>query len=337
MVELPFGQEDFKFLKKFPVLPRCILALSLIIIGFLIQLILPIGGLSPYETTSLSPIQFFLGYALLLFGVFLIIQERKEISEKPDFTQEAGIWQDCSMKELSDYFNLLNMRLKENKKRTAYFDISQRKGLWLFIFSLLGITGIYLLILLLANRLYFSTAIFLLDLYTIYIPLWLIIKVELWDPDIIRKILYFYQLQQKESNIPESYIMDPAVYLQSYKDKEGTKNYLPLNVRFEIVFENTPEAFDSLAIHILINNYMGNKFPAMVCFLRFKKPSDWSPLKKDKALTDEFIQVKHTLEEEGLHLFVLSKSKKATHPYHTDVKQGEKMLSRAWKMIQDFS
>ena len=103
-----------------------------------------------------------------------------------------------------------------------------------------------------------------------------------------------------------------------------------------IDFEKPPASFDSLAIQILINESMGNKFPSFVCFLRIRKPTDWEPLKKKIAYADRIIKIQHIIEEDRLHLFVLSKSPKVENPNHTSPKEAAKIFSRAHKMMLDF-
>ncbi|MHA1186699.1 MAG: hypothetical protein ACTSSK_07470, partial [Candidatus Heimdallarchaeota archaeon] len=102
---------------------------------------------------------------------------------------------------------------------------------------------------------------------------------------------------------------------------------LPTNVRFMIDFENPPESFDSLSIQIILNESMNNIFPSLVCFLRMRKPDDWMP---------RIVKIAHQVEDEGLHLFVLSKSPKVDIPYHTSPFDATKIFKRAHKMMIDF-
>jgi hypothetical protein len=67
-----------------------------------------------------------------------------------------------------------------------------------------------------------------------------------------------------------------------------------------------------------------------------RKPDDWMPLKKDEAYADRIIKIAHQLEENELHLFVLSKSPKVDIPYHTSPLDATKIFKRAHKMMIDF-
>ncbi|MHA1123437.1 MAG: hypothetical protein ACTSPC_11635 [Candidatus Heimdallarchaeota archaeon] len=303
MVNLEISDESFKLFKKFPVVPRIIIAML-----------------------------FAVGAIILLFP------ERLIISEKPKLVESKAIWADSNMKLLSDYFNLINTREKKVKSNSAFFDLTKAKGKLIFISTILLVTIIYVLVLVFGNRDFPSTYIFLLDIYAILIPLWFVIRIETWEPDIMRKVLFYYQFTKHEELDDMEFLTTPALQLQQIEDIDSIEEtMLPINVRFMIDFDDPVESFDSLSIQILINESMGNKFPAFVCFLRLKKPSDWSPLKKEIAYADRIIKIQHIVEEDNLHLFVLSKSPKVENPNHTSPKEATKIFKRAYKMMKDFA
>jgi len=303
LVNLEISDESFKLFKKFPVVPRIIIAML-----------------------------FAVGAIILLFP------ERLIISEKPKLVESKAIWADSNMKLLSDYFNLINTREKKVKSNSAFFDLTKAKGKLIFISTILLVTIIYVLVLVFGNRDFPSTYIFLLDIYAILIPLWFVIRIETWEPDIMRKVLFYYQFTKHEELDDMEFLTTPALQLQQIEDIDSIEEtMLPINVRFMIDFDDPVESFDSLSIQILINESMGNKFPAFVCFLRLKKPSDWSPLKKEIAYADRIIKIQHIVEEDNLHLFVLSKSPKVENPNHTSPKEATKIFKRAYKMMKDFA
>lgn len=338
MVELNITRTDFKIFKTIHPMIRIICALILTIAGIIIQIFMPINGIFPYELKNISYISFFVGLVLIIIALLFIFPERMNISEEPKLDDVAPIWKDTSMKQLSNVFNIINKRKQKEKSIAEIFDLSKPKGKWVFFGAIVGTTAIYLLVLGLSNRLYFSTIMFLLDIYLLLIPIWFIIRIESWNPEILRKILFYYQFSKVDLLDDFEFVTEAAIQLKPIKDQTLSEELmLPVNVRFMIEFEDAPESFDSLAIQITINEYMGNKFPFFVCFLRMKQPSDWMPLKKDEATVDKIIKIKHMLEEDDLHLFVLSKAPKTENPRHTSPRDAAKILLRAEKMMRDFA
>ncbi len=339
MVELNITKTDFKIFKTIHPIIRIVCAFFFVIAGVMLQIFIPINGIFPYELKKISFIPFFVGLVLIIIALLFIFPERMNISEEPKLDAAAPIWQDTSMKQLSNVFNIINKRKLKEKSIAEIFDLSKSKGKWVFFGSIAGTTVIYLLVLAFSNRLYFSTMIFLLDIYLLMIPIWFTVRIEVWSPDILRKILFYYQFSKVDLLDAVEFVTEAAVQLKPIKDKSSSEGeiMLPVNVRFMIEFEDAPKSFDSLAIQVTINEYMGNKFPFFVCFLRMKKPNDWMPLKKDEATIDQIIKIKHMLEEDDLHLFVLSKSSKAENPKHTSPRDAAKMLRRAEKMMRDFA
>lgn len=321
---------------------RIVLAFLFIIGGVLFQIFLPINGIYPYETVNISAIQFFLGLFFLLVGLALIIPERTTVSEVPQLAEERK-WEETTLKDLSDFFNHINKRKKKQKSLASFFDFSSLKGKVTFFSSIIGVIILYILTLWGSNRLEPATIIFLIDILVLMAPLWFILKIEIWEPDILRKILFYYQFTQQPDIGEIEFTAVPHVELKEVLDQESGDVLLPTNVRFSIEFDDPPEDFDSLAIQIALNKRMGNVFPFFVCFLRLKKPADWMPLKKDKAYADKIVAIRHSLEEEeeeeeeDLHLFVLSKAKKADKPYHTSPRQAATIFKRAHRMIQTFA
>ena len=337
MIELSITNDDFKLFKKFPAIPRIIIGSLLGIIGLMAQIFLPIRGTFPFEITEFSPVSFFIGLGLIIGALLLLFPERIVLSEEPVLIEEKPFWKDTSMQHLSDFFNLLNNREKKKKSIASIFDLKKSKGRWIFFATTFGITLIYILALGLSSRLSFSTIIFLIDFYLLIIPLWFVIKIEYWEPEILRKILFYYQFQQQDELNDIEFITTPAVQIQRIKEEESTEELmLPLNVRFMIDFENEPTYYDSLACQIILNEKMGNKFPSFICFLRIRKPADWMPLKKEIAYADRIVKINHIQEEDNIHLFVLSKSQKVDDPEHTSPREASIIFKRAYKMMMDF-
>jgi len=338
LVNLEISDESFKLFKKFPVVPRIIIAMLFAVGGLVIQIVLPLKGIFPFESLKVSYLAFGVGFIFLVVAIILLFPERLIISEKPKLVESKAIWVDSNMKLLSDYFNLINTREKKVKSNSAFFDLTKAKGKLIFISTILLVTIIYVLVLVFGNRDFPSTYIFLLDIYVILIPLWFVIRIETWEPEIMRKVLFYYQFTKHEELDDMEFLTTPALQLQQIENFDSKEEImLPINVRFMIDFDDPVESFDSLSIQILINESMGNKFPAFVCFLRLKKPSDWSPLKKDIAYADRIIKIQHIVEEDNLHLFVLSKSPKVENPNHTSPKEATKIFKRAYKMMKDFA
>ncbi|HUT81793.1 MAG TPA: hypothetical protein VMZ29_11375 [Candidatus Bathyarchaeia archaeon] len=338
MVNLTIKKEDFWLFKGFPVIPRLITGFLMAIMGIVFQIVLPIGGIFPFEQNKVSLGSFLIGLFLIIAAVVLLYPKRMKISEEPKLSEEKPIWVDSKMKVLSDYFNLLNNRERKQKKIAAMFDLKKPKGRWLFVTILFGVGLLYVMFLVIANRLFISTSLFLIDIYLLVLPLWFIIRIEYWEPEVVRKILFYYQFTQQEELEEIEFITTPAIQLQQLADSgvEG-EVMLPINVRFMVDFADQPPSFDSLSAQIIINESMGNKFPSFVCFLRMKKPKNWQPLKKDIAYADRIIKIQHTVEERNLHLFVLSKSSKVENPNHTSPKEASKIFKRAYKMMLDFA
>ena len=336
MVQINISDNDFRIFKQIPFIARIAGAFLFLIGGLAIQIFLPINGIYPFEMKSIAYIPFFLGLIMLVLALLLMFPERMKISEEPKLTDDPPVWEDTSMNQLSSFFNIINKRNKKETSLASSFDLSCSKGRWVFIGSFLGITIIYLLVLGLINRLYLSTTLFLLDIYLFLIPLWFIIRIESWNPEILRKILFYYQFQKDENLDEYEFTTSAAVQLRKMDTGNDEIIMVPVNVRFMIEFEDVPESFDSFSIQITINKYMGNNFPFMVIFLRLKKPNDWMPLKKDEATADRIVKIKHMLEEDDLHLFVLSKSQKVENPNHTSPREATKIFRRAYKMMRDF-
>ena len=336
MVELNITKNDFKILKTIPPVIRIISAFLLAISGIMIQIFLPIQGIYPYEMKTISYVSFFVGLVLIVLALLFVLPERAKIAEEPKTVDSVPpVWEEISMKQLSNVFNVINKRKQKEKNLAAFFDLTKPKGKWTFSGAIILTTAIYILVLALSDRLYFSTFLFLIDIYLLMIPLWLIIRIKTWNPDILRKILFYHQFTKEDILDEFEFTSEAAVQLKLIDSEEELM--LPQNVRFMIEFEDAPESFHSLAIQISINEYLGNKFPFFVCFLRINKPNDWMPLKKDEATVDQIIKIKHMLEEDDLHLFVLSKSPKVENPKHTSPKDAAKMVRRAEKMMRDFA
>ncbi|MBD3191368.1 MAG: hypothetical protein GF308_12030 [Candidatus Heimdallarchaeota archaeon] len=336
LTNLSISKEDFQLFKMIDPLLRIVAAFLLVVGGIILQIFLPIKGIYPYETSSVSIIQFLLGFLLLVIGLALILPERKTVSDVPNLT-EKGKWEESTLKELSDLFNLINQRKKKEKSLASFFDFSKIKGKLVFFSSIIGVSILYILIIWGSNRLYPATVIFLMDILVLMIPLWFVVKVEIWEPEILRKILFYYQFTQQPEIAEMEFTVVPNVELKEVKDQTSESVFLPTNVRFSIEFDDAPEDFDSLAIQIALNKRMGNIFPFFVCFLRLRKPADWMPLKKDKAYADKIVAIRHSLEEDDLHLFVLSKAQKADTPHHTSPRQAATIFKRAYRMIQTFA
>jgi len=338
LVNLEISDESFKLFKKFPAIPRIIIAVIFAIGGLVIQIVLPQGGVFPFESLKVLYLAFGVGFLFIIIAIILLFPERLVIAEEPKLEESKAIWVDSNMKLLSDYFNLINTREKKIKSKSAFFDLTKTKGKIIFIITLLGVTGIYIMVLVFGNRDFPSTYIFLLDIYALLIPLWFIIRIEMWEPDILRKVLFYYQFTKHEELDDLEFTTTPALQLQQIKDKNLKEEImLPINVRFMIDFDDEPESFDSMAIQIIINQSMGNKFPSFVCFLRMKKTSDWKPFKKPTAYADRIVKIQHVVEEDNLHLFVLSKSPKVENPNHTSPKEATRIFKRAIKMMRDFA
>ncbi|MHA1220486.1 MAG: hypothetical protein ACTSQB_02005 [Candidatus Heimdallarchaeota archaeon] len=340
MVNITIKEDDFILFKKFPVIARLVTGFSLIIGGVILQLVLPIGGIFPFEQQEVMWESFLIGLALIIIGLLLVYPSKLELSEKPVLSSEKSIWKDYTMKGLSNLFNLLNNREKKQKKRAAIFDLKKPKGRWLFLTTIVGIFLLYLSVLAIGGRFQVGSAyLFLIDIYLLIIPMWFVIRIEYWEHDILRKILFYYQFTQQDDLDELEFITTPAVELQRILDEniKDDEVMLPVNTRFMIDFEDEPANFDSLAIQIIINETMGNKFPSFVCFLRIRQPSDWRPLKKEIAYSDRIVKIQHIVEEDDLHLFVLAKSPKIENPNHTSPKQASKIFRRAHKMMMDFA
>jgi hypothetical protein len=338
LVKLEITDESFKLFKKFPAIPRMIIAVIFALGGLVIQIVLPLNGIFPFESLKVSYVAFGVGFVFIIISILLLLPERLVVSEEPKLTDSKAIWVDSNMKLLSDYFNLINTRQKKVKSKSAFFDLTKFKGKVIFISTILGVTIIYILVLVFGNRDFPSTYIFLLDIYAFLIPLWFIIRIETWEPDILRKVLFYYQFTKHEELDDFEFTTTPALQLQQIEEFDSKEEImLPINVRFMIDFEDPPDSFDSFSVQILINRSMGNKFPSFICFLRMKKPSDWKPLKKEIAYADRIIKIQHIVEEDDLHLFVLSKSPKVENPNHTSPKEATKIFKRAHKMMKDFA
>lgn len=338
LVNLEISDESFKLFKKFPVIPRLIIAFIFAIGGLVIQIVLPQKGIFPFESLKVSYLAFGVGFIFIIISIILLFPERLVISEEPKLVDSKAIWVDSNMKLLSDYFNIINTREKKRKSKSAFFDLTKAKGKVIFISTILGVTFIYVLVLILGNRDFPSTYIFLLDIYAFLFPLWFIIRIKTWEPEILRKVLFYYQFTKHEELDDFEFTTTPALQLQQLEEVDSKEEImLPINVRFMIDFEDQPDSFDSFSIQILINESMSNKFPSFICFLRMKKPSDWKPLKKEIAYADRVIKIQHIVEEDNLHLFVLSKSPKVENPNHTSPKEATKIFKRAYKMMKDFT
>ncbi len=331
------SKDDFFLFKNFPVIPRLATGIVFGVLGLLFQILLPINGIFPFETTAVSYVSFILGLVLIIVALLLLFPRQLKIAEKPKLSEEKGIWTDTTMKQLSDYFNLINTRKKNQKKYAAFFDLTKPKGRWTFAGTLFGVTLIYILSIALSSRFYLSTMLFLVDIYILLVPLWFVIRIECWEPEILRKILFYYQFTKHEELDELEFTTTPAIQLQQIIDPDlKDEIMLPYNVRFMIDFDEPPKSFDSLSIQILMNESMGSLFPSMVCFLRIRKPSDWKPLKKEIAYADRIVKIQHLVEEDDLHLFVLSKSPKVEDPKHTSPKDATKIFKRSYKMMVDF-
>ncbi|NHJ47849.1 MAG: hypothetical protein FK733_08685 [Asgard group archaeon] len=338
MTALSLKKDDFKLIKKFPVIPRLITGILLIIIGIITQIFLPNSyGIFPFEEQKINFVSFFLGFFLLIIAVVLLFPERLVISEKPILVDETPFWKDSKMKSLSDVFNYLNNREKKQKSAAAFFDLKKSKGRWIFFAVIVILPLLYFVPLSLADKVSGSSSLFIFDLYLLVVPWWFVIRVEYWEHELLRKILFYYQFTKQDLLDELEFVTSPAVQLQRLKTPEAKDElYLPIDVRFMVDFDLPPTSFDSLAIQIIINESMGNKFPSFVCFLRVRNPNEWQPLKKKIAYADRIIKIQHMVEEDDLHLFVLSKSPKVENPNHTSPREAAKIFLRAHKMMIDF-
>ncbi|MFW9922453.1 MAG: hypothetical protein ACFFDW_04095 [Candidatus Thorarchaeota archaeon] len=337
-MEIAISESDFKIYKKINPLLRLIIGFLLAIGGILFQLLVPINGLFPFEQTRISFVSFIIGFVLLILSVLLLFPERMIVSEEPKLLEDTTIWTETTLKQLSDVFNVINKRQKNEKTKIAFFDLSTAKGKWTFSLTIIFTTFLYLLILGLTSKLFASTVIFLLDIYLFIIPVFFIVRIKQWNPDILRKILFYHQFSKEDLLDDFEFTTSAGVQLQRIDDPNIEEELmLPINVRFMIEFEDQPESFDSLSIQITLNEYMQNKYPFFVCFLRMKKPEDWKPLKKPEATADQIVRIKHMVEDDGLHMLVLSKSPKAENPRHTSPREAAKIFARAVKMMRDFA
>ncbi len=335
-MQMNFSKEDFRFIQKLSPLGHIIISFVLALGGLAIQIFLPIKGIFPFENVRVSYISFIVGLVLLVAALILIFPEKMQISEEPKLVEQEGYWTETTMKQLSDIFNTINKRQKKQTKLSSFFNLSSTRGKWTFILTISLTLLVYPLLLLAADRLTWGNFVFIVDIYLFLIPLWFIVRIEKWEPEIIRKILFYHQFSQHDNLDEIEYTATPAVLLREANIGEDETVLLPTNVRFMIDFENPPESFDSLSIQIILNESMNNIFPSLVCFLRMRKPDDWMPLKKDEAYADRIVKIAHQVEDEGLHLFVLSKSPKVDIPYHTSPFDASKIFKRAHKMMIDF-
>ncbi|MHA1126683.1 MAG: hypothetical protein ACTSO7_13285 [Candidatus Heimdallarchaeota archaeon] len=335
-MQMNFSNDDFKFLKKLPPLGHIIISIVLLLGGIAIQIFLPFKGIFPFENPRITYLSFIVGLVLLVIALLLIFPERMKISEEPKLLEDEGYWTETTMKQLSDIFNTVNKRKKKETKLASFFDLTTSRGKWTFTLTITLTLIAYPLLLLAANRLTWGNFVFIIDIYLFVTPLWFILRIKKWEPEILRKILFYHQFSQ-HANINEiEYTATPAVQLKEAQLGVGETVLLPTNVRFMIDFENRPESFDSLSIQIILNEQMNNVFPFLVCFLRMRKPDDWMPLEKDEAYADRIVKIAHQVEDEGLHLFVLSKSPKVDISYHTSPFDATKIFKRAHKMMIDF-
>ena len=82
-MDLAISSEDFRLFKKFQPIYRLPVAGVLIVFGFILQLLLPIGGIQPYEMRQLSAsfiIPFLLGFLLIVIGLALLFPEQTVLS-----------------------------------------------------------------------------------------------------------------------------------------------------------------------------------------------------------------------------------------------------------------
>lgn len=189
-MQLNFSNEDFKFIKKLPPLGHIIISFVLALSGIALQIFLPIKGIFPFENTRISYLSFFVGLVLLVGALLLILPERMQISEEPKLIDDEGYWTETTMKQLSDIFNTINKRQKKEKRLTSFFDLSSSRGKWTFTLTITLTLILYPVLLFAASRLTWGNFVFIIDIYLFLIPLWFILRIEKWDPEILRKILF---------------------------------------------------------------------------------------------------------------------------------------------------
>ncbi|MEA2070850.1 MAG: hypothetical protein U9O98_06110, partial [Asgard group archaeon] len=242
MVSLKLSSENFLFFKRIPVFFRFSLAAFSFVLGILMQLLLPIKGIFPFEETTLSIyflIPFIVGFLFLVFTLVLLLPQRITISNKPAvIDQNTGQWEDTTMGQLSDVFNHINRKKVEKKFIVEIFDFHTGKGKFSFFLNLFVISTLYLVILRVSNRFYSTTIIFILDIFLFIIPLWFIVKFEDWEPDFLRKVLFYHNFSTNEKLADMEYEVTPYVFLQKIKMNENSEEfYFPTNVRFSFDFE----------------------------------------------------------------------------------------------------
>ena len=126
MVELNITKNDFKILKTIPPVLRVISAFLLAISGIMIQIFLPIQGIYPYEMKTVSYVSFFVGLVLIVLALLFVLPERAKITEEPKTVDSVPpVWEEISMKQLSNVFNVINKRKQKEKNLAAFFDLTK--------------------------------------------------------------------------------------------------------------------------------------------------------------------------------------------------------------------
>jgi len=294
----PEKQDTIRFytLKGLSYTARMIIYLSSIVIGFIVQIIM----------FKAWPGAVF----LIIAGIINLIRGYKSKIDLKAFNADSN-WTQVDMKKINDV-DAFNSKL--SKWDMDALDISNGKGFFMFILSIMGLWIISIIL----RRFSVSSealAIFAFDAIILIFPLWfnglrLIQKQDVLciKTGLVKSMEAFFNTIKKDGED-----FKPALML--VRDKSGKS--IPTDCRFTVSFKDMPKDLYGLQAQININSVEGANYPYFYCVIAAKTGFG---LKKyiDYIHCPKNIVISHEADSEA-EVIVIRQHTTKTSGYHTKI------------------
>jgi hypothetical protein len=296
----------FHFAKNLPYNVRIPMALALLLIGFILQI------------SFMNP---FYGIPFVLIGMGLVLVKGYDSRIRMKGFNLDPNWKTVPIEKIQE---IEQLRKRNKKWDSDALDVSNPLG----VFSFIAIGALALLVSLILGQMAKDmrvTVILGVDIATIMVPLWFSgMRFILKQPNLIVKVriilsLYemFESLKQKEEEFR------PALMLSRDKDDRT----IPVDVRFSVVFPDSPEGFYGLQAQINLNVVQGTSYPYFYCVLAAKPGFGMSRYRKEIKTSNKIIC--EYQEDTRAEVLVIRQYTTKKSGYHTKERQCVEILRTA--------
>ncbi len=313
----PPEQQDtvrFHLFKKLPYTPRMIIYLSLLVIGFILQLVF----------LKIIP-----GAVFLILAVLLTLVRGYKSKVNMNAYRANSNWAQVNMEKLNEV-NSFNLKLKKWDKDGL--DISNGLGCLFFILISIAIVFVYIFLRTMdVNE--SVVGIFFVDAVILILPLWFnglrqVNQQELlcMKTNLVKNMEEFFQTIRRDGEH-----FKPALMLS--RDKTGKS--VPTDCRFTISFDGMPADFYGIQAQINLNDVQGTHYPYFYCVLAAKKGFGLERISKMVPVPKSIIL---NYEIDDAEVIVIRQYTTKTSGYHTKFNSCKAILDRALvaaRMVMD--